>query len=269
MNINDKMITLARSYCKNSYTYWVDKYHKERTGNDYLHTYTDTDYDLFPRYVRIAAILKGIDLLVGKKYKSFNSCVHSLLDAVNFKNAFVDSAKNAIQIKAMNDEEQKYRKFILNFNENDLMNTNIERLTYKRMLGVHESVKVRNILLDKWGYDGYWYPISKENVSDDILFLMAKYISPLEKDIVGFIKNIAFNKYYAIDECKEDYKYSIKNFNLSLYQGTETFCCDKSFEWAVYGSHEGTLTFGGEILVSKVKELLKGYESKFNLFEWI
>jgi hypothetical protein len=36
----------------------------------------------------------------------------------------------------------------------------------------------------------------------------------------------------------------------------------------VYGSHESTLTFGGEKLVSKIKELFRGNEDKFNQWEW-
>jgi hypothetical protein len=270
MDINNKLITLAQKYCKDNYVYWVDKYQKERTGNDfpYTYTYTDADYDLFSRYIKLSAISRGVELLVGKKYRFFNLCQQSLLCAADFRDSFADNLTNEIQKMAMDDEKQKYRDFILSHSEDNLLNMEVKRIKYKRLLAEHESKKVRKILSEKWGYDGYWHPLIEGDTPANVLFLMDKYILPSEQLIIDVVKGISLKKYYAIDEGRCDYKQSIENFNLHLYQGSETFCCDETFEWVVYGSHEGTISFGGAMLILQIKELLKDYNEKFNLFEW-
>ena len=123
--------------------------------------------------------------------------------------------------------------------------------------------------MDKWGYDGCWYPINGGDSPTNAFFLMTKYVLPFERSIIAVIKGISLKKYYAIDESGDDYKYSIDNFNLHLYHGTEIFCCDDTFQWVVYGSHEGTLSFGGNNLLPQLRVLLKDYKEKFNIFEWI
>jgi len=265
MNAYEKLTTLAQNYCSENYAFWFEKYQRERTGNDFPHTYNDEDYDLFPRYIKLSAIHRGVDLLVGRKFRSFNLCQQSLLNAADTQDLLVDNPTNDIQKRAMEDERQKYRDFILSHNENDLLNMEVKRIKYRRLLTDQESKKVRKILLEKLGYDGYWYPICVGDTPENVLFLMTEYVLPFEQNIINAVKSLSLNKFYAIDEFHNDYKHSIECFNLSLY---ETFCCDDTFEWAVYGSHEGTISFGGDKLLPQIKELLKDYEEKFNLLEW-
>ena len=269
MKVCEKLITLARNYCKDNYFYWMNKYEQERTGSDFPYAYTDADYNIFPRYNKLSAISRGVDLLVGRKYKSFNLCQQSLISAADFGDPFVDNPRNDIEKMAMEDEKHKYQEFILSHNENDLLNMEVKRIKYKRLLTKYESKKVRKVLSAKWGYDGCWYPIRGSDIPANVLFLMTKCLSPFEQSIIDLIKGISLNKYYAIDESRNDYKHSIKNFNLELYQGSEVFCCDDTFEWAVYWSHEGTVSFGGDKLLPEIRELLKDYKEKFNIFEWI
>jgi hypothetical protein len=264
--VYEKIITLAQNYCRENYAFWIDKYQRKRTGNDFPYTYTEEDYNLFPRYIKLSAISRGVDLLVGKKYRTFNLCQQSLLCAADFRDSFTDNLTNDIQKMAMEEEKQKYRDFILRHNENDLLDMEVKRIKYKRLLTEYESKKVRKILSEKWGYDGYWYPIREGDTPANVLFLMTEYVLPFEQKIIDAIKGISLiSKYYAIDECRDDYKHSIENFSLALYQGSETFCCDDTFEWVVYGSHEGTVSFGGDKLLPQIRELLKNYKNKFNL----
>jgi len=256
------MITLARIYCKNNYRYWIVKYQNERTGNDYPYTYTDKDYDLFPRYLVLAYLLKKIDLLVGRKFKTFTGCVSELLNAASYP----DNEPNDKIKLTKEDEKRNYREFILSLNQNEVANLAVKRLSYRKKLGKHESEKIRKRLLEKWNYSGYWYPIDG-NYRDDALFLPEKYIAPFEKEITAIIQSISLKRFYAIDECGDDYRNSISDFTLSLYDGSEKFCCDNTFDWVVYGSHESTISFGGEKLIPQIKELLKDYESIFNIWE--
>ena len=263
MHIYEKMITLTRMYCKDNYHFWHVKYFNERTGSDYPHySYTDKDYTIFPRYLVLAAISKEVDLLVGRKFKSFNSCIQALLSAADY----AENETNEKSKVTKEDEKRKYREFILSFNESALNNTVVKRLGANRKLSDIESAKIRKKLAEKWGYDRYWYPLDGKPHTG-ALFLMDEYVTPFEEEIVDFIQAISLNRFYTIAEGRHDYKHPISEFTLSLYDGTEKICCNDTFEWVVYASHEGTISFGGEKLVPKIKEILKPYESKFNLWE--
>lgn len=262
MNVYEKMITLARMYCEDNWRFWIVKYQNERTGNDFPYTYTDEDYNMFPRYLVLAAISKGVDMLVGQKFKSFNSCMHGLLNAADYP----DDESNERSKATKEDEKRKYREFVLSFNENELAATVVKRLVFQRKLRPVESAKIRKRLAEKWDYEGSWYPVDGKP-HDGALYLMEKYVAPFEKEIVGIIQSISMNRYYTIDGCGDDYKHSISGFSLSLYNGSETLCCDDMLAWIVYGSHESTISFGGDRLIPQIKELLKDYENKFDVWE--
>src|SRR5689334_19553222 len=74
----EALITLARRYCQDNFSYWADKYSKERTGNYFPYTYTDKDYNLFPRYNVLSVILSSIETLVGKNFENTESCKNEL-----------------------------------------------------------------------------------------------------------------------------------------------------------------------------------------------
>jgi len=266
MSIYDKIITLAQKYCDDNYRYWVEKYQKERTGNDYPYTYTENDYNLFPRYIKLGLISKGVDLLVDQQFKSFEDCVQSLLNAADFQGNSTTQLSNEVGKFASEDEKLKYQKYILNFSESNLLTTLVEHSIYRKKLDEQEAKKIREKLLEKWNYSGsYWYPLIDTPLVS-VLFLMDEYVLPFEKNIIDIVKSISLCKFYAIDEIGDDYKYSLNTFNLSsLY---ETMCCDDTFEWVIYRSHEGTIAFGGEKLISQVKEILKHCKNKFNVLEF-
>jgi hypothetical protein len=210
-------------------------------------------------------VIRGI-LTAGQKLKSFNDCVQELLKAANYQGASVTNLKNETGKLAFDDEKQKYYEYILSISESNLASTELERPIYRKKLNEYEAKKIRKKLLINWNYNGcYWCPLA-DVAPVCALFLMDEYVLPFEENIIDIIKSISLNKFYAIDEMGDDYKHSIDTFNLSsLY---ETICCDDTFEWVVYRSHESTISFGGEKLIPKIKELLKRYEDKFNVMEF-
>ncbi|MCL2695310.1 MAG: hypothetical protein FWE69_03180 [Clostridiales bacterium] len=258
------MVTLAQMYCRDNYSFWIEKYQSERTGNDYPYTYTDEDYNMFPRYLVLAAISKEIDMLVGQKRKSFSNCKYELLAAADYSD---DEPNEKCQV-TKEDEKRKYREFILSFDENGLANTTVKQLGFRRKLGKNESEKIRKKLAEKWNYDGSWYPIGG-NPHEEALYLMEKYITPFEKEINDIIRSISLSRYYTIDEFGDDYKRSVADFTIPSYKyvGSETLCCDDTFDWIIYVSHESTISFGGDRLISQIKGLLKDYESRFDVWE--
>jgi hypothetical protein len=79
------------------------------------------------------------------------------------------------------------------------------------------------------------------------------------KKIKDIILSYPNGRIYEISETRYDYEIDKSEFEADCY---EILYTDKNFEWIVYGSHEGTIAFGGEWLLS---ELDKQLSDKFEL----
>lgn len=126
-------------------------------------------------------------------------------------------------------------------------------------------VLVRKQLADIWNYDGdYWNPLD-DKCSKETVFLMGDNLTEDDnRKIVEFIVANSSKKLFEITEDRIDYEIELDSFNLDLY---ETIVTDKSFSWVIYGSHEETLTFGGNELVGFIKALFSDRQEKLNKWE--
>jgi len=93
----------------------------------------------------------------------------------------------------------------------------------------------------------------KDNLTDDDSIKIGEFI------IANSNKRL-----FEITEDRIDYEIEVDSFNLNLY---ETIVTDKSISWVIYGSHEDTLTFGGNELVSFIKTLFADRHEKLNKWE--
>jgi len=55
-----------------------------------------------------------------------------------------------------------------------------------------------------------------------------------------------------LSEDRIDYELDKHEFNPDCY---ETVYTDRTFSWIIYGSHEGTLAFGGTKLIDKIMNI--------------
>jgi hypothetical protein len=260
MNESEQIITLARHYCIDNHKYWAVKYQNERTGSDFPYTYSDTDYDIFPRYNALDAILKGIEIIVGSVFSNVEECKSKLKEIANSSNTiFTKGQTNNIEANAIEDERRKFVHFIDNLNLWD--GRLIEPLPYRRRLLEVEATDIRNSLHDNWNFDGtYWEPLNNCSTKPFIFF------NKENLDIEDFIKiKTAIlthtNRIYEITEQGYDYEIDNIEFDADCY---ETVFTDRSFDWIVYGSHEGTLAFGGDWLLTELTNILHSKRDYIN-----
>lgn len=264
MTDTEKLITSARRYCQDNHAFWTTKYAQERTGSDFPYTYSDNDYDLFPRYNVLFAILDRVEFLVEQPYPDFQACKNELKDIGHTANTvFTTGEQNNIASRAMLEERFKFVRFVESTSIDSLKL--IVRLPYRRRLKEEESNNVRKNLLDKWGYDGeLWEPLQNKS-PEQTLFIMKGNLTDSDCERISHtIKEKASSRLFEITEDNKDAVIDISEFDLDCY---ETIYCDNSFQWVVYGSHESTVAFGGawmldfiEQLYSDRKELLNKYD---------
>ncbi len=261
MTDSEALITAARRYLKENHRYWADKYSKERTGDDYPYSYTDNDYNLFPRYNVLSAILGKVETLVGQNHMQFETCKKELRHIGSTANSmFTADEENKISANAMLEERNKFTNFIENSTPRNLKS--VEPLAYRRRLKEDESQKVRQILFEQWNFQGdYWEPIEKLSPKPTI-FLMKDIIT--KKDYSLIMEEIKKQVKGNLLELTEDGSDSEIEFSLFHPDCYETIYCDRTFEWIVYGSHEGTLAFGGDGLLNFIRHLFNGRQDELN-----
>ncbi|MEG5146995.1 hypothetical protein QUB27_30120 [Microcoleus sp. AT8-B6] len=264
MTDTEALITAARRYLKDNFDYWADRYSKERTGNDFPYTYTDNDYNLFPRYNVLSAILDNVETLVGQNRLGFEACKQKLKDVgLTANSPFTTGEQNDTAKTAMQDERKKFNHFMESVTVNDLQE--IEPLPYRRILTKVESEQVRQALLEHWNFQGnYWEPLEELSPKPNI-FLMKDNITDSDyEQIIEGIQKRADNKVFEITEDGSDAEIEISLFHPDCY---ETIYCDKSYEWIVYGSHESTVAFGGTWLLDFIRQLYIDRQDKLNKWE--
>lgn len=252
------------------------------SGNNNL--YSKNDYNLFPRYNALGAILQGVQTFVDKEFNSFEECKTVLkrigmesnsIFTVNgneelhllgkISKYFGKSGKhNKIERKAIQNEREKFVAFIAEQSPESVRD--VEPLPYERRLSEEESEQVRKQLLECWNYDGdYWEPLENKSPKPTIFLMNDNIESSVKQEIEKSIKeNIKTDKIFVITEDRIDYEIEIEQLSIDLY---ETIICDKTFEWVVYGSHESTTAFGGDFLINKLNQLFESRKEKLNKWE--
>ena len=258
MTATEALITAARRYCKDHHTYWANRYRNERSGQDFpVYTYSDKDYDLFPRYNILAAILGEVEMLVGKASVSRETLVQIGLSA---ELPFTEGEDHPIETAAIQQEREKFIRFIQTITPEALEQT--APLPHRRRLDAAAKEEVDQQLLERWNYDGnYWDPIDPKSPTE-VLYLPKAAITKKDyQAMIRFIDGYAGGYLLEVTEEGVVTEITTESFDPDAY---ETAYCDKHEEWIIYGSHEGTITFAGEPLLTFIRQLFAGQENLFN-----
>ena len=260
----EELITLARRYCQENFSYWANRYSTERTGNDFPYTYSESDYNLFPRYNVLSAILANVETLVDQDFQDLESCKNELKQiGLSAQSIFTTGEQNEIEKNAIDEERKKFVHFIEGVTQNDLLLA--EPLPYRRRLKPEEKAQIRKQLFEKWNYDGdYWDPLV-DNSPHPIVFVMKANLTDSDYDqIIAFIRANAKSRIFEVTEDGADAEIEFSLFHPDCY---ETMYFDPTFDWVVYGSHESTITFGGTPLIKFIEELFFDRREKLNKWE--
>lgn len=263
MTPTESLITAARRYLKENFDYWTERYLKERTGEDFPeYTYTDNDYNLFPRYNVLHAILGEVETLVGQNQLNFEECKQALKGmGTKATSSLMEGAINNIEGTAMQEEREKFIDFIDHITPEQLKL--VEPLPHSRRLSEEEKQTVRQALLTHWNFQGnYWEPL-EELSPQPFIFLMNENVTDSDYErIISAIQKHAADYLFEITEDGSDTEITPDLFKPD--DCYETIYCDKSYDWIIYGSHEETIAFGGTWLLELITELFADRKELLN-----
>ena len=187
----ESLITAARRYCQDNFSYWSTRYGNERSGQDIpVYSYSDQDYNLFPRYNALSAILDIVEMLVGEPYTDIADCRLALIEVGrSAESIFTNDENNTIAKAAIQDEQDKFVHYVQTVTLGEL--GLVDPLPHRRRLNSEEQKAIREELFEKWNFDGdYWDPLEKKCPVES-LFLSKDSIT--KQDYQSIIESICKN----------------------------------------------------------------------------
>ncbi len=146
----------------------------------------------------------------------------------------------------------------------------LAQIPYTRVIVGPEAAALQEKFCSVWGYvnTSYWFPLmgdAPKEISNKF-FIMFDYVEPYMKQIEQII-GLPQRHIYRYGETLFQPQNCVETVELIEYGGCETIYTDKDFSWAIYFSHESTVTFAGSI-VSAAKELLSKEKEHWDKFDW-
>ena len=143
-------------------------------------------------------------------------------------------------------------------------------IPYKRVIIGSEANAIKDKFRLIWQYVNTtcWFPLMGDEPIEikDKFFIMFDRFEPYMTKILSII-GLPNEHIYCYGESVFRPEHCIETSELFEYGGCETIYTDKGFSWAIYFSHEFTVSFAGSI-VPKVQELLSKEKSNWDKFEW-
>lgn len=143
-------------------------------------------------------------------------------------------------------------------------------IPYTRVIVGSEAIALLEKFRSVWGYvnTSYWFPLGGDEPKEisEKFFVMFDYLEPYIKQLEQII-GLPQTHLYSCGESDFRPQNCIETVELIEYGGLERIYTDRDFSWAIYFSHENTVSFAGSI-VPKVRELLLNEKEHWNKFEW-
>ena len=124
-----------------------------------------------------------------------------------------------------------------------------------------KNVQGREMLRNNLGFEHfYWYPLHDPKPLNSEYFEEDAFLEEfgVEK-LIALITQLGFDRLNVITETDEDEK--INATQLEEYSGIEKIYFDEKAEWAIYFSHENTVTFVGSIIADSLKANWSNWEN--------
>lgn len=141
-------------------------------------------------------------------------------------------------------------------------------IPYKRVIVGAEADALKNKFSSVWKYENTscWFPLMGEEPKEikDKFFVMLDRFVPYGEQICSLI-GLPKAHIYGYGEYIFSPEHCIETSELNEYDGCEMLYTDKDFSWAIYFSHENTVSFAGAI-VPKAQELLAQEKPYWNRF---
>ena len=246
--------------------HWCDEQftaYAEKSGNGLGLYYVGYQYACELRFKLATLVDREFDSL-----DAFRNEVIALLD-VHYERAVLDPP-NQTAVAMIRSLEEKFLDYFNSMATEQGAVPLVEHPYIRAIVG-EDAQKLIEKFQTVWGYHSRscWHPLMgpKTEESFDIFFVMFSYAEPYMEQLCRWM-GLPYTHIYEYGEWYHAYpEHCLETVEVDSYGGSETIYTDKDFTWAVYFSHENTVTFAGSI-VPFAKELLTKEQAHWDRFEW-
>ncbi len=125
-----------------------------------------------------------------------------------------------------------------------------------------EALELRAQIAKTWAWSGYYYfPLHSTDRKDVLAFdgNLLESIFP-ESEFQRLLLSMPNQQISCWREIEPSEKMTVKEFEFG-YGYSETIVVSEDLTWLIYWSHEDTVTFGGEQLISMLKIALPNWQA--------
>lgn len=172
-------------------------------------------------------------------------------------------------LKKIETIKSEFESFVRNLTPTAI--TEITPMPFERRINSEETDRLNKSLKEKFDFDVwksnnyYWEPLAKtENTVPLIYFKHDLFKTKEVESIRAIVSSISGNRIYLLTEEKLNYEVETSTLD---FDWMEAAYCDFKTNWLIYISHEGTITFSGQPLISEFEISLPQIMKYKNLFE--
>lgn len=255
----------ARQYCIERAAVWRERYARLNdlgratvpiAGGNWR--YTREAYDVFPRYLVLAAIQHEVERFLPDSFSSLDEERGLLALAGETAQSQLTKHENPTAIAADLDERRQFADFIRTIHESRLSKQ--KAVPFRRVLETTEHNALHNAVAEKWGK---WYGGSSDRTSSnsDVVTL---HDAVMEHPNSYALLREALHKrgvanVFELREHGDGYEMAVESTGF-MYDGAEGFWTSHDLGWLVYASHESSITFGSRWLIDTMCSALPAFE---------
>lgn len=206
----------------------------------------------------VTGLKNGIDYFVGRK-DGIDTIKEDML--VTCLAEFDERTKVFNKIGHLKMVDTIKSQFIQFVNGLDIAELNdVSLIPFERRLTSEESKTLESSLNDKFDFGAwkdenyYWEPLSKTKTKKPFVYFENDLFKTKEiQIIIDILKSISGDRIFLLAD--EYINYEIETFSFDI-DWIESAYCDFETDWLIYISHEGTITFAGEELITKIENEL-------------
>lgn len=260
MNAIAALHNAAREYCESRHAHWCAEYsalvasgRHQLTNADGSYRYTDASYRIFPRYNVLEAIRVEVERFVPSDFETIE-VARGLIEAAAWSaESELTSSTSSIATAAMTDEREAFAQFVARSTQAEW--STVKVLPFRRVLGAPERDRLSHDFEARWGvwYGGYCDRPPREGQRHITLHVQwVDAVAGREETLRALLRSHGITRVISLCELGDSREEDLSAATFFYGSGGEAFWFDEGMEWMIYASHESSITFGGEWLVTAV-----------------
>lgn len=206
----------------------------------------------------VAGLKNGIDFFVGRK-DGFETIKDEILTTClaefNKRTKVFDKVGHLKMVQSI---RNGFITFVSGLNVNEFLE--VSPISFERRLKEVESKRLEKYLKDNFDFGSwkdenyYWEPLCKTQNKIQLIYFEDDIFKPKDIQKIGSIlKSISGDRIHLLTEEAINYEVEVALFSIDCI---ESAYCDIESNWLIYISHEGTITFAGEELITRIENEL-------------